>query len=206
MQRVHTNFIQCDFNPRSPHGERRSTPQLACLRNHFNPRSPHGERRRLDLHVPSLPSFQSTLPARGATKVTGTFDQHHYISIHAPRTGSDSARMNWLTVHGISIHAPRTGSDQNRYVLPGHDGYFNPRSPHGERRRKNISSLNRKIISIHAPRTGSDSVLWGKDAAKKHFNPRSPHGERHMQTEFFAWLEKFQSTLPARGATFINKE
>ena len=36
----------------------------------------------------------------------------------------------------ISIHAPRTGSDREDARQPNReDFYFNPRSPHGERRR-----------------------------------------------------------------------
>ena len=34
----------------------------------------------------------------------------------------------------ISIHAPRTGSDLRRGLPERRAGYFNPRSPHGERR------------------------------------------------------------------------
>ena len=44
------------------------------------------------LRVLGVQTFQSTLPARGATSIidgiTGSID----ISIHAPRTGSDSAK------------------------------------------------------------------------------------------------------------------
>ena len=57
---------------------------------------------------------------------------------------------------------------------------FNPRSPHGER----LDGRNRAavlVISIHAPRTGSDP------------------GVRPA----WAVLRGFQSTLPARGATFV---
>ena len=35
------------------------------------------------------------------------------------------------------------------------------------------------------------------------FNPRSPHGERHGQKRLLMLLWIFQSTLPARGATFV---
>ena len=34
--------------------------------------------------------------------------------------------------------------------------YFNPRSPHGERRRRERDVHGGAEISIHAPRTGSD--------------------------------------------------
>ena len=55
----------------------------------FNPRSPHGERRqhydRTRYHL----LFQSTLPARGATYAVPVGLYSADISIHAPRTGSD---------------------------------------------------------------------------------------------------------------------
>ena len=79
------------FNPRSPHGER---PLIAihtfflvkisihaprtgsdpCRTSskagypYFNPRSPHGERHVLQFLLPIINVFQSTLPARGATR------------------------------------------------------------------------------------------------------------------------------------------
>ena len=56
----------------------------------------------------------------------------------------------------ISIHAPHTGSDkggaQRRLFYP----YFNPRSPHGERRALIMVVYGVWRISIHAPHTGSD--------------------------------------------------
>ena len=57
--------------------------------------------------------------------------------------------------------------------------HFNPRSPHGERRR--------------VPK----SVTLRDD-----FNPRSPHGERRNACKRRCIACKFQPTLPARGATF----
>ena len=81
------------------------------------------------------------------------------ISIHAPRTGSDhDAAREADEIARISIHAPRTGSDimmraissaisEFQSTLPARGathrkshrdnthGYFNPRSPHGERRK-----------------------------------------------------------------------
>ena len=148
------------------------------LKPYFNPRSPHGERRAV--------RKVKILKVR--------------ISIHAPRTGSDGSYFQIPHTMGISIHAPRTGSDGfTTLMLCGcvnfnprsphgerHNHcnfwlcrcYFNPRSPHGERRfMTNLISFTRRI-SIHAPRTGSDSSTAADDAAAR-----------------------FQSTLPARGAT-----
>ncbi len=84
------NRMVADFNPRSPHGERPDNQRWQEDVRYFNPRSPHGER----LRTVAIPSghflFQSTLPARGATKRTIFKCRTLSISIHAPRTGSDA--------------------------------------------------------------------------------------------------------------------
>ena len=83
------------FNPRSPHGERRDTYFLGCLYAwDFNPRSPHGERHCESCNQPCLTTFQSTLPARGATAASPEKTFAGTISIHAPRTGSDRKVSN----------------------------------------------------------------------------------------------------------------
>ena len=102
--------------------------------------------------------------------------------------------------------------------------YFNPRSPHGERRPFLFAVRVPAIISIHAPRTGSDVSVKRRWLSAWHFNPRSPHGERRSIGKHYHKLNtisihaprtgsdaggkaggrgrpKFQSTLPARGAT-----
>ena len=56
------------FNPRSPHGERPRWHGQSSGSTHFNPRSPHGERRLISACSSTLILFQSTLPARGATR------------------------------------------------------------------------------------------------------------------------------------------
>ena len=75
---------------------------------------------------------------------------------------------------------PARGATNLRYSCDNRLPYFNPRSPHGERRYPHWYKPFRLPISIHAPRTGSD-VCVTKD--------------RPLQTGF-------QSTLPARGATW----
>ena len=82
----------------------------------------------------------------------------------------------------ISIHAPRTGSDHLRRVEePRVHGYFNPRSPHGERRPGGCRRAPPQEISTHAPRTGSDGFADCVLRVFEDFNPRSPHGERHAR-------------------------
>ena len=122
---------------------------------HFNPRSPHGERHGVLGYSPIAFEFQSTLPARGATGGIQHFVPAIAISIHAPRTGSDPSRQWSLARPDISIHAPRTGSDGRAGAYGADAADFNPRSPHGERRRAQ-EAVPVAAISIHAPRTGSD--------------------------------------------------
>ena len=201
---------------------------IFCQHIDFNPRSPHGERQARDSGAIEQDAFQSTLPARGATGVTTTQEMLESISIHAPRTGSDPPfDYNRINAY-ISIHAPRTGSDVNRFcnrpcinafqsTLPARGAtfqqlmehnwqiYFNPRSPHGERLAQSIY--------LSAP--------------VHYFNPRSPHGERrHLRRHRWQAVQisihaprtgsdlcpkaarrsgRFQSTLPARGATRAGK-
>ena len=135
-------------------------------RYNFNPRSPHGERPvGRDVEHRAV-EFQSTLPARGATA--------EYLSAIAHRS--------------ISIHAPRTGSDTAQHPDSPRGGHFNPRSPHGERQKLPNQAGHSPAISIHAPRTGSDRYRGGHKPYRANFNPRSPHGERPCvrPSHFFA--------------------
>ena len=144
------------FNPRSPHGERR-LPRYNDLRH-----------RRISIHAPRTGSDHITrrhhkceeisihAPRTGSDGSTESYSILRYeISIHAPRTGSDRCRCCFARAHRISIHAPRTGSDMDKSGCRCFCGYFNPRSPHGERQANEKST-----------------------EAKQDFNPRSPHGER----------------------------
>ena len=169
--------------------------------SHFNPRSPHGERRqhydRTRYHL----LFQSTLPARGATAFQAFSCIHAWISIHAPRTGSDAMSWTWSAATPFQSTLPARGATSQLCCRGLWLPHFNPRSPHGERPAARRSGCMCRAISIHAPRTGSDpspsrgttisaafqSTLPARgatptpglsDVAKGHFNPRSPHGER----------------------------
>ena len=154
-------WIHTNFNPRSSHGERRyelrrageeqrisihaprmgsdlRLPLHSRLNQNFNPRSPHGERRVWSYNWYTQDSFQSTLPAWGAT---ATDDEV-------------------TAIVNISIHAPRMGSDSFIFELCIVTIYFNPRSPHGERHTKTRELHNIICISIHAPRMGSDHGVF----------------------------------------------
>ena len=128
-------------------------------RKHFNPRSPHGERRRKKPSSAPPPQFQPTLPARGATSdIALALMAVQAFQPTLPARGATARQVHHHRCASISTHAPRTGSDIATFVSGSIATNFNPRSPHGERRRPAPGAENRQCISTHAPRTGSDVV------------------------------------------------
>ena len=77
--------------------------------------------------------FQSTPPARGATKQAHYHVLWRYISIHAPREGGDASARAEARRECISIHAPREGGDTPKLSPTDLGVYFNPRPPRGGR-------------------------------------------------------------------------
>ena len=197
------HLTQRDFNPRSPHGERRETlakiagvypisihaprtgsDQTATgaerLSNHFNPRSPHGERHAAALEAARIAQISIHAPRTGSDVLALVKSHKRQISIHAPRTGSDYTMTQATLYIGLfQSTLPARGATDGRGCGHRGQGYFNPRSPHGERLVRRQPLCRVLGISIHAPRTGSDIIS--------------------RQTIFVA--SRFQSTLPARGAT-----
>ena len=167
------------FNPRSPHGERLGKDRRLRGVPYFNPRSPHGERLNMGARTVRL----------------------NIISIHAPRTGSDQSGFYIEEAEiSISIHAPRTGSDRWQVGLHVRQGYFNPRSPHGERRQLlNICTIS-KVFQSTLPARGATTSVESL-AMNIIFQSTLPARGATAQHPDTLAEGTFQSTLPARGAT-----
>ena len=201
MLRVFPGFPY--FNPRSPCGERRRATAGGRRKGDFNPRSPCGERLCPQPHVPRQLYFNPRSPCGERLEVVTDMRRKRFISIHAPRVGSDAlwlwtpawrtpdynprspcgerlgVLLLYLLAVAISIHAPRVGSDQALRGDLRQRRDFNPRSPCGERLIAQALVVGRVNISIHAPRVGSDGIL----------------------RECSVGVAVFQSTLPVWGAT-----
>ena len=169
-----------DFNPRSPHGERRCQRRGSCGRGRFQP----------------------TLPARGATEGlwTGRFGGN--ISTHAPRTGSDRKppsppRRDMRFQPTLPARGATSGSKCGRSAA----AVFQPTLPARGATCARKEGSHDLQISTHAPRTGSDAVTSPAPRLSCYFNPRSPHGERPRRSWKSSARKRFQPTLPARGAT-----
>ena len=171
--------VSCDFNPRSPHGERPlyESPGRTSSTN-FNPRSPHGERLASSTSAKHGFTFQSTLPAWGATNA-GLFTSHTIPNFN-PRSP-----------HGERLTIIRSTRHRNN---------FNPRSPHGERQGSAPRSGGTFGISIHAPRMGSDIASTSHIFGSFHFNPRSPHGERRRSELIVAAEVRISIHAPRMGS------
>ena len=211
------------FNPRSPRRERPFGDISCAFLINFNPRSPRRERRGYQCCSRIAESFQSTLPEKGATIEPAQVSEYHYISIHAPREGSDispAAGRNLQTYFN-----PRSPRRERPPKSPETtmEHHFNPRSPRRERRTASTarctcttfqSTLPEKgatffgamgsgyiYISIHAPREGSNPSMDRITMTKRNFNPRSPRRERRRKRSGLTRRLIFQSTLPEKGAT-----
>ena len=123
----------CDFNPRSPRGERPETVSLVEFARQFQSTLPARGATGIFRTADVIVLFQSTLPARGATS-----DQHprYYrqpISIHAPREGSDRHPPHgppFFCLFQSTLPARGATAYKHRHCQ---NYYFNPRSPRGER-------------------------------------------------------------------------
>ena len=137
--------------------------------------------------------------------------------------GATQNRLQRRCVWLISIHAPHAGSDRSSRSPVRPAGYFNPRSPCGERPHTRAGFSQAFFISLNAPHAGSDGGVDAVCSVVRDFNPRSPCGERRCSGSrsksscYFnprspcgerrllwglIWIgARFQSTLPMRGAT-----
>ena len=160
-----------------------------------------GATRKLEAIDKTIDVFQSTLPARGATGVFDMIQAAGKFQSTLPARGATSTRpiqprpmqfQSTLPARGATYGANQAGANALfQSTLPARGatiGYF----------RRDFS----RCISIHAPREGSDMQPSDPRKIYRYFNPRSPRGERPRQSFGFRFFSQFQSTLPARGATW----
>ena len=170
--------------------------------------------------------FQSTLPARAATRGTDPCSRlNRCFNPRCPRGQRRDAAQSFAPCFvfqstlparaatcsaelrarrgAVSIHAARAGSD---HVSPlrRSSSYrsFNPRCPRGQRQDGADRYRHAAGVSIHAARAGSDLTGTSRDGACQRV---SIHAARAGSDQLEPWRlrmsAQFQSTLPARAAT-----
>ena len=178
--RVGGRLRKCNnFNPRSPRGERPgcngNQPGGACIST-LAPRE--GSDEALNQGRRAVNEFQPSLPARGATEDGKVIYNLMQFQPSLPARGATIVSSVGAFVIPISTLAPREGSD---FIFVLGDCPYD--------------------ISTLAPREGSDYKAGPLVSQHRHFNPRSPRGERRIKAVFDVKRQKFQPSLPARGAT-----
>ena len=139
-------------------GATRNVEQRFLPEQHFYPRSPRGERHPLDYYNQGK----------------------RYISIHAPREGSDFCRFVIFQVWNVFLSTlPARGATSNFFRRMRMGSYFYPRSPRGERQRyANGDTSVMRFLSTLPARGATSRRRKNCKASKIHFYPRSPRGER----------------------------
>ena len=199
--RARLRLQPCNFNPRSPHGERREQALQGRKPSPFQSTLPaRGATTTVDVNGDTTKLFQSTLPARGATRITLSYQSEKRFQSTLPARGATRASAATTTdrdnFNPRSPHGERHKS--NRYQPPA-DAHFNPRSPHGERRASCLEQFDFEEFQSTLPARGATStfpqetgtsqfqstlpargatVSPQKSTRTTNFNPRSPHGER----------------------------
>ena len=122
----------------------------------FNPLSPHGERRRVLQGHAIAQKFQSTLPAWGETLIPGVDEGGRKISIHSPRMGRDGRGPSRPQCPPrFQSTLPAWGETIPENFLSPSRQHFNPLSPHGERQ------CQRHLIA-HGMLFQSTLPAWGE--------------------------------------------
>ena len=147
--------------------------------SHFNPRPPRGGRLSCSYAPFELHLFQSTPPARGATRKKKTKHVQRDFNPRPPRGGRRGTVTASSVTAGISIHAPREGGDWCRTVPILPPCYFNPRPPRGGRPDGEAVVINAVRFQSTPPARGATLLIAFS----------------------LANVNRFQSTPPARGAT-----
>ena len=172
--------------------------------------------------------FQSTHPARGATLAQQKQDIMHDVfqSTHPTRGATPPSRPappRWRHFNPRTPRGVRRWHSKNKTSCTM---YFNPRTPRGVRLHQVAQLRHDGVISIHAPREGCDCRRRPGAGAPRNFNPRTPRGVRRRMPDvpnlasYFnprtprgvrrrpvttRWTGTiFQSTHPARGATWVG--
>ena len=146
----------------------------------FYPRSPRGERPKNERLDRTALWISIHAPREGSDPMADAIRLTAEISIHAPREGSDSHQMHPVFVVGIiSIHAPREGSDVHDLYAFAFQGDFYPRSPRGERPDRGPIPGGFWNFYPRSPR-GERRQLPIQAVVQGNFYPRSPRGERQQ--------------------------
>ena len=153
--------------------------------------------------IKQLPNtFQSTLPARGATAWTAGMRRWMKFQSTLPARGATGrfARDERASV-AFQSTLPARGATWDCQSKRIYQSFQSTLPARGATTKTAAAATLLACISIHAPRTGSDSTSLICQIPSHVFQSTLPaRGATAARVDLFP-PERFQSTLPARGAT-----
>ena len=171
---------------------------------YFNPRPPRGGRRSHETETILIDIFQSTPPARGATRNRELSGEPpvQYFNPRPPRGGRliQSRQKNRILILFQST-PPARGATHETLTRMTRSQIFQSTPPARGATRVFLVSRDLGGISIHAPREGGDSSLrLGSVMTVISIHAPREGGDAGLSPYAIA-TATFQSTPPARGAT-----
>ena len=180
--------------------------RATCVQLNFNPRSPHGERRLVDIMADVIKQFQSTLPARGATGLYGARPRAGGFQSTLPARGATASCLEQFDFEEFQSTLPARGATKAQDGKVGNLQHFNPRSPHGERPPPTFPmAQSRGRFQSTLPARGA---TWSAPCTRQFQQRFQSTLPARGATRHFVAIRRdcvFQSTLPARGATISCK-
>ena len=203
MLRARLRLQPCNFNPRSPHGERREQALQGRKPSPFQSTLPaRGATTTVDVNGDTTKLFQSTLPARGATVKSVGNPSHTIFQSTLPARGATNALgITPGTLSQFQSTLPARGATPHGKRRSNHPCYFNPRSPHGERRCRGIRKAGNQAFQSTLPARGATNPLQAADDCQRFQSTLPARGATQVEPLPATSRCTFQSTLPARGAT-----
>ena len=155
---------QLDFNPRSPCGERLFRPCRGCLLDNFNPRAPCGERQAPESYRQGSLYFNPRSPCGERRRVVGRKPLAPYFNPRSPCGERPSETPAMFIFYLFQSALPLRGATIEGMKSGQLNILFQSALPlRGATRRQSLG-IDFRAISIRAPLAGSDSTACGARA------------------------------------------
>jgi len=167
--------------------------------NSFNPRAPRGARRAATSLSSSTRVFQSTRPARGATRTIHWIFSTIGFNPRAPRGARLTAQPTQTSGSpGFQSTRPARGATKELLAIL-EDAWFQSTRPARGATPTSSACGRMRSVSIHAPRAGRDGQTQRGGTTTPCFNPRAPRGARPGNSGACRAWTRFNPRAP-RGA------
>ena len=202
LNRAFGDHTGLDFNPRIPRGMRRLTGGIDPVSHKFQSTHPARDATKLSGSLDRGPRFQSTHPARDATPPALRCSCRISISIHASREGCHTAGASTspIVVLFQSTH-PARDATRTKYSLRPHKLFQSTHPARDATDWVEAFDAQAEFQSTHPARDATEPYHEAAPPVQISIHASREGCDRNGWCECGA-KHKFQSTHPARDATF----